>query len=281
MEIVLPQRLWPRQFGDWARAWGEVEDAQSLHIVLPSGTFVSPCLVAPLAAGIASRSARSLPTSFQAEDPDALRYLQRIDFFRALDVSTDEAFERHEASGLVPLQRIVDMRVARELATALGDFLEGQLGAGSTSVLRFARFVFEELGANIVQHSRASGTGFGLAQAWPARSEFQFAFADAGVGFLSSLQENPELTGRIEDDGEALQIALEERVSKRGLGNIGIGLSLLRDLADRLGGNLFAASGEALLHRRTIGAGARGNSVSKIAPWKGAWLCVEATLPTA
>lgn len=281
MILHLPQSMWPRQFGDWTRAWSTAEGAEALRIVLPPASFVSPCLVAPLAAGIASRRARSLPTTFLGEDPDSLRYLQRIDFFRALDITVEEGFDRHETASLVPLQRITSTAVARSLSGALGDFLEGQLGEGSSSVLRFARFVFEELGANVVQHSRASETGFGLAQAWRASSRFQFAFADAGVGFLASLQENREFTGRIADDGEALQIALEGGVSRRGAGNIGMGLSLLKELTDRLGGELFLASGEALLHRRTIATGARASSVSKIAPWQGAWICVEATLPTA
>jgi len=283
MEIVIPKSLWPRQFGDWTSAWDAVAESEALRVVLPAGAFVAPCIVAPLAAVIASRASRSLTTSFRIEDAtsDAFRYLQRSDFFRALDVAVDEPFERHEAPSLVALRRILDTRVARELATDLGDFLEGQLGEKSTSVLRFARFVFEELGANIVQHSRATATGFGLAQAYPTRSRFQFAFADAGVGFLASLQENPELGGRLHEDGEALQIALEPRVSKQGPGNIGSGLSLLRDFTDRLEGDLLIASGEALLHRRTIGSGARANSVSRIAPWKGAWLCVDAPLPDA
>lgn len=76
-----------------------------------------------------------------------------------------------------------------------------------------ARFVVQELAANVVQHSGRPETGFGLVQADLASSRLEIAFADAGVGFRESLSRNPELDGRIEDDAQALQIALAPRIT--------------------------------------------------------------------
>jgi hypothetical protein len=71
------------------------------------------------------------------------------------------------ATTLQELLPIVTLRHARRTADALGDVLERELPAAAPSVLRAARFVIEELGANIVQHSGVADTGFGTVRAWP------------------------------------------------------------------------------------------------------------------
>src|SRR3989442_1649945 len=79
-----------------------------------------------------------------------------------------------------------------------------------SSVRRWAKFLLEELGVNIVQHSGAPQTGFGMARGEARERHFQIAFADAGQGFFNSVQRNLEFAGRVQDDGEALQLALKE-----------------------------------------------------------------------
>ncbi|MBI3846093.1 MAG: hypothetical protein HY292_15780 [Planctomycetes bacterium] len=97
------------------------------------------------------------------------------------------------------------------------------------------------------------------------------------MGFLTSLQRNHEFAGRIADDAEALQLAVEQGVTgTEGKRNMGIGLSLLRTFADQLGGDLWIASGGALLHRRTVSGTQRASTISSITPWQGAWVCLDA-----
>ena len=140
-----------------------------------------------------------------------------------------------------------------------------------------ARFVFEELGVNIVQHSQSSETGFGVLQSFPKTLEI--AFADRGIGFLASLQKNPELAGRVEEEGEALQLALGKGLTGTSAPrrNMGMGLGLLQDFSDRLGGELWIASGSATLRRRTL-AGVRTTTVHSNSPWRGSWICLDAQL---
>lgn len=129
----------------------------------------------------------------------------------------------------------------------------------------------------MVQHSGAVETGFGQAQFFPATRRIQVAFADAGVGFTASLQRNLELAGRIGSDAEALQLALARRVSgTEGRRNMGMGLEILRTFSDRLDGDLWIASGEALLHRRTAAGNERVNVISSIRPLRGCWICLDA-----
>lgn len=282
--LEIPSTFDSRAASRWFEAWARHEGAENLRLGLPEGAFLHPAGIVLLASGIASRRARGLSTSLLARDgsADAYRYLQRIDFFSELGVAKQEEFQRHPESGrFVPLRCILDLATARRLADQAADLLEERLPDVGPSPLRMARFVFEELGANVVQHSRAPETGFGMAQAYPQGRRIQIAFADSGVGFLASLQRNPELAGRIEDEGEALQLALGRAVSSHapGRGHMGMGLALLVQFADLLGGDLEVASGDALLHRRTSLGRERVSVLRKTSGWRGTWICLDAQLP--
>jgi anti-sigma regulatory factor (Ser/Thr protein kinase) len=279
-ELTLPTSFGPAQVGAWFKSWSTVAGAPDLVLVLPPGAFLRPTGIALLAAGIAERQRQGLKTSLasRAGSEDALRYLQRVDFFAALGVSTSESFVRHEAAGrFVELRRITDERVAKSLADESVECLREQLPHVSSSPLRMARFVFEELGVNIVQHSGAPETGFGVLQSFAQGLEI--AFADRGVGFLASLQKNPEFEGRIEGEAEALQLALGKGVTgtSEPRRNMGMGLGLLQDFSDRLGGDLWIASGGATLRRRSV-AGVRTTTVHGNERWGGSWICLDAPL---
>lgn len=183
------------------------------------------------------------------------------------------------SSPLHAWRRILDLKTARELAEDSTDALERRIPGLSPSVLRMARFVFEELGANIVQHSGRPQTGFGVIHVREGGKRLEIAFADRGVGFRKSLQRNPELEGRIADDAEALQIAITPRITgaTSPRSNMGIGLSMLVQFADLLGGELWIASGNASLSRRTVG-GTRTNVIRSTPGWQGSWLSFDAPL---
>ena len=179
----------------------------------------------------------------------------------------------------MPLRRIASLAVARSQADATRELLARLVPSIPPSTVRAAQFVFEELAANIVQHSGAAQTGFGMASADPTTKRIQIAFADAGIGFLASLTSNPEFAGRVADDAEAIRLALDKRVGRGGTGNIGMGLFLLSTFADRLQGDLWIATGDALLVRRAGEGDRRIETFEKTAGWRGAFLCLDAPVP--
>lgn len=283
-QVRIPSRLPPSEAEAWVSTWRAVRDEPELRFVLPGDACVQPTGVVLLAAGIADRQEHAFSTRFTTDLPDSAAYqsLRRVDFFTELGVSLEVIGERGDPGGrFVPLRRIRDLRTARIVADQTAQVLESELPEVGPSSLRMARFILEELGANIVQHSARPGTGFGMAQAFPQARRIEIAFADAGVGFLESLQRNPELVGRVADEGEALQLALGRGLTSRadGRGNLGLGLDLLVTFSDLLGGDLRVASGDALLHRRTVAGRERVNSVRRTAGWRGSWVCLEAELP--
>jgi len=281
--LELPTFFGPPQVGRWIATWAGVRDVPDLELRLPKAAFLQPAGLALLAAGIADRQERALSTTLTGDDTsETFRYLERIDFLGLLGLRAAGSFERHAPGGrFVPLECIRDHATAHRLAEAAITCLVAQHPGFSPSLQRTARIVFEELGANIVDHSRRAATGFGVAQAYPKDQRIQIAFADAGVGFLASMQRNRELEGRIDDEGVAIQLALEKGVSGGQAGaNIGWGLALLRSFVDQFAADLSIASGGVLLQRRTV-AGARVNTLSPVSGWKGAFLCFDFKLSDA
>ncbi len=283
-QLMLPRELDAASLCAWVTEWERVADLEELLVQVPSDAFYRPIAVAVLAAGIADRRERGLRTRFETSEPQSAiwRYLQRIDFFAALGVSAPESFSRQPPDvRFAPLVPIGDLAAARRHADALSQCLERQLPELAPSPARMARFILEELGANVVQHSARPRTGFGLAQAFSKFGRFELAFADRGVGFLASLQRNPELQGRNLNDGEALQLALSIGVSGAADSrrNMGSGLKLLSNFSDHLGADLWIASGDSVLLRRNSVGGQRVTTVRAAPRWQGTWICLDAPIP--
>lgn len=70
-----------------------------------------------------------------------------------------------------------------------------------------------ELQENVYQHSDRPETG--LVAYAAANGSFEFVVADAGVGVLASLQQNPEFA-ELADSGEALRVAVSDGASRHG-----------------------------------------------------------------
>jgi hypothetical protein len=185
--LEIPNVLGPTQVEAWFQAWAAAREAPSLKLVLPAAARLEPAGHSWLAAGIAGRAAAGKSTSI-AYDPTsaAARELQRIDFFSVLGIELTAVFETPPlADPVVKLRRIETERIATLLARETADCLPNQIPSLPSSRRRAAAFLFEELGVNIVQHSGAPRTGFGLARGY-AGEGLQISFCDAGVGFLSS-----------------------------------------------------------------------------------------------
>ncbi len=102
-----------------------------------------------------------------------------------------------------------------------------------------------ELQDNVYKHSERAGTG--LAAYAVSRGAFEFVVADAGVGVLTSLRQNPEFSG-LTDSGTALRAAASDGASRFGRETghgYGIG-QLFRALAHHEGELRFRSGDHAL-----------------------------------
>lgn len=257
-----------------------MRDSISLTLALPADARLEPAGLSWLAAGIARREFDGLRTTFEGNhESSGFRDLERIGFFRVLELKT--ATRPSTSNEPTELRRIETEVIAEQVARETTTRLVNQLESLPTSVGRLAKLILEELGVNIVQHSGAPRTGFGFAEASTDKRRFRISFCDAGVGFLASLQRSAEFNGRIDDESVALQLALKEGVSfSDSRANMGWGLGLVRTFADQLDATLWIASGEALLLRRRV-AGQRVSTLHGTSGWRGAWVCIDAPLPTS
>lgn len=262
----------PSSVPAWFEQWSTVAAAQDLAFALPKTSLHASALVL-LGAMVSSRRQRGLEnrvTTDQSDNPLARHLIQ----------TGSVAIRNARPGGALELLRAIpDRRTARQVAEEAAEAMTEMDPAVSPSIVRMARFVFEELGSNVFDHSGRPDTGYGSVKVDAGRRRLEMAFADCGVGFRASLQRNPELEGCVSDDAEALQLALNPRITGTSTPRtiIGIGLKTLADFSDWLGGDLWLATSSAMLHRRTT-AGQRTTVIRMIPPWQGCWICLDAPI---
>lgn len=254
----------------WFAIWARVRDERELAI-RAGAALARPTSVVLLVACLVDREERGLSTRLALESGwTTWEELARAARFG--EIARDHRREIVHA-------RMFDLEGARRAADTVADALERRVPSLSPSVLRLIRFVFEELCAKVVQHSTAPRTGVGWADVDPAAGLFTLGVTDCGVGILASLQRNPELASRVEDDAAALRLAILPGISGAGPSrrNMGFGLKALVELSDVLDAELRISSGTARLTRRTI-VGRRENRTEAIPNWRGTSIELEARL---
>lgn len=278
LTLPLPAVFGPRSIADWLGERARAASDNGLSLVVRSGTRLEPAGIVLLASEISRRTEEGLATAleFEAGAELALSELADLRFFQELGLPEPRSPSVPERC--VPLRRIGDLPTARLLADRTRDLLEREQPDLAPSPVRAAQFVFEELGANIVQHSGRTSTGFGLARADRERGRLQVAFADAGIGYWRSLTSNPEFATRIDGHAAAIRLALQRNVTRGGRGNMGLGLHLFAELAERLRGEAWIASGDALLERSFAAQAGPVERSRPIAGWNGAWICLDVPL---
>ncbi|MDR6129092.1 hypothetical protein [Sphingomonas sp. SORGH_AS_0438] len=129
-----------------------------------------------------------------------------------------------------------------------------------------------ELQDNVYEHSGAPETGV-VAYAVTSTS-FEFVVADRGVGALKSLRQNPQYA-EVADDGEALQLAITDGVSRFQEGGRGRGFrQLFRALVGHAAELRFRSGDHALMLRPGADANIATSALSQVAPLDGLTISV-------
>lgn len=108
---------------------------------------------------------------------------------------------------------------------------------------------FAELGANAVQHSESAIHAYGMIQyyEWESGARFVCTVADGGIGIRRSLERNPDIRERVYYDWDAIELAMQERISGTGIPTRGIGLYAISDDMRKPGHHLLIHSGIGLV----------------------------------
>ncbi|WP_320055591.1 ATP-binding protein [Desulfuromonas thiophila] len=184
------------------------------------------------------------------------QYLQRVDFFNNLGLNLEENFVRHPTDNrFLPLVKIghdgrhdAD-KLADEIAGCIfppvGDYTSETNGPADA-----IEYSVSEMIKNVSQHS--SGTGFVGAQYYQATDLIRVAIGDTGIGILESFQQSGSpFYNQYMSDLDAINLAIKPKVSSKThqmsmwgeSENSGVGLTLIKRLAEILDGNFCIISG--------------------------------------
>lgn len=202
--------------------------------------------------------------------PQKHEYLQRMDFFRAVGAVLPERFKRQDPTGrFVPVKELSSSASVPETA----EEIVATLRVEDLDAARTLRHCVGEIVDNVFVHARSPVNAIVCAQHFPNAQKSQVAIVDTGIGFRASFAESPALEGETIEDRDALELGLLPFVTSKPqtgtpyentYGRLGVGLFIVSDILDRVGGRMLLVSGSAGVDRR--GGRMRWHRVK---PWKG------------
>lgn len=250
--MVLPNKINQANAVDFLSLISRTESAGDFNVDFTNLKFASPGALVALACTVARWQGRQIPVNFSGINSCTItNYLKRMNLFRILGQTLPENFRRHNPSSrFFPLQR-VDEDVG-QMGTAIADCIApggDEWDHPMADMHSLAWYVLTEIGNNIRQHSW--GDGFVCAQKYKEDKDVeivQLAFADDGIGILGSFSATGASWANGMHDADAIEKALEPRVScKAGDPNEGVGLTLVSELVRLTKGWLTIVSGNGVL----------------------------------
>ena len=220
-------------------------------------TFCSVSQMAAIACIQCAGTSLGVRQRCKLPDSQAKSYMLRMDYCRTLGMRAEEDFSRHDPeSRFVPLTKIpIDESEADPggIASRLEEVVSANtmLHRSASNMLNLA---VTEVIDNVVQHSFASSPGMACAQYYASQGFVELCVADSGIGIPTSMAENPDYL--FMSDWERMLAAFEAEKGQwvgrpvTGSNQVGrgLGLSYPARLAERLGGHLWAISGDVAIH---------------------------------
>ena len=141
-----------------------------------------------------------------------------------------------------------------------------------TDVAQTLRHCIGEIVDNVFVHARSPVHAVICAQHFPKAGRSQVGIVDTGIGFLQSFTESPTFAGQELSGRNALMLGLAPFVTSKprtgepyeGYGRLGVGLFIVSEVLERVGGRMLLVSGASTMDRRS------GRTYwGTVKPWKG------------
>jgi len=250
-----------------------VQEEFTVLVDLTELTFISPPCLAALAAALEYARRHHLfkgpgymrrPKATQLE-----HFLERVDFYKLLDMKTDESFSRQPSAGRFrELTRVSDEELGNSVSDQIAEVLTDpgrgiRFDAAASGVLRMMLWWgLVELMNNVFNHSESPFGAIASAQSLPGSHAIEACVVDCGLGVRRSLARVPEYQRLAA--GEALRMAVEKGVTSQPGNHTGEGLYWLRRIIEENSGRLTVLSED-----RVLSLTSRGIRVSDFPPWPG------------
>jgi hypothetical protein len=245
MTIVLPQQLNATHFLSLTTELSKPASEDSIALDFSRLQRITPAGLVLLTATITRwrREHRTI-TFLGLTHCSICGYLQRMDFLKYSGVEMPEKFNRHDANGKFMPLRLIEFpteNLGRDMAACVAPGGE-EFDHVNAWLYDMVFYVLTEAANNVRQHSH--GTGYAAAQINRSEGLVRLAIADNGHGIRSSFVNAGFSWASKLNDIEAIQKALEPKMSSKGSPhNEGVGLTLITELARRYRGWLLIVSG--------------------------------------
>lgn len=255
--------------------WEPFAQPGPVHLDLRDVTFVRPSAITLLTTSVI----RLLQEGFSVrvsrpESEQVDSYLNRIDFYDLAGMDVDYPWRRHSANGR--FREVVQVQSEDEGEEVVGEVMAilNRNVEGVAGVYDAVHHAFLEVVSNVFHHAQSLTQAVICAQSYPWCVEL--AVVDSGRGIPASLGQNPELVGRFDSAAEAIELAVQPRVTGRPEHNTGEGLFFSLEFVKANGGRACVYSQDGALWVR--GKKARAQPVPF---WPGTWvsLCFRSDCP--
>jgi len=259
VQIVLPSQVYENHIFHFIRRLGSANNAERVVVDFSDVSFLIPAAVVSLLAAVHRWRRDGKEVDFiNFESCEAYQYLQRMNFFHECGLDLPELFQRRDAGGrFVPIHRFGrgvagdSAELATDVAKCIAPELADSDDPNESGFYDCIQYSVSELANNVRQH--AQSYGFISAQYTPSTDLARVAIADCGIGILQSFIESasPHYYNGM-NDVASIRLALEPQISsKTHIGsawggepiNAGVGLTLLRSIAEQAGGGVVLVSG--------------------------------------
>lgn len=212
------------------------------------------CIVAAI------NTARDKGKSVQIDCDTKDTYLQRINFFKELELEYNECFSRHESSGkFVEISHMTE-DTSNETVTRIMKIIEAKMPL-SENLIQCLNYCFWEAIDNIHEHAESQIGGYAVAQYYPSNKEIEIVIADTGRGIFNSLRENPDYASFTEKD--AIECCVKQGYTRGNAGR-GNGLFHTTRFIQENQGMFCLYSGHYALY-----IGSRGQKTLELPYWQG------------
>lgn len=251
--------------------------------------FAEPLPLCLLAAQLNRLSSQGQTAAIERVRPEVAERLRKMNVLG--EWLEEKAFARYKVESMQTLQvcwasSLNDAdALANRLADSIASFVPPEYVEAEDSFTRDPirtplAYVLTELLDNSLTHGR--GRGYSHASVWIAAQWYadgdliRLAVVDNGCGFLKSLESHPQVSPK--SHSVAVRMAFEPGIScNKGVGllkdaiNMGIGLTVSRDITIRSKGTMWAGSGDAWIKN----PGHASEGIGRIPNWNGAMLNLE------
>jgi anti-sigma regulatory factor (Ser/Thr protein kinase) len=171
------------------------------------------------------------------------RYLERMNFFRELQVTMpeEESFKRREPKGFYPVTHVQDEEGSPAATRALADAVQQHARLDEPS-LGALKSCLNEVVENVFYHAESPIEALVCAQAYKKKKVAELVIADTGRGIRAALSNVAEYRDQVTDDCTAIRLALEKNVTTTGDVKRGIGLWVVSEVIRRNEGELLILS---------------------------------------